>query len=441
MRLALALALVAWPAFGQAPGPFTSSAPLTLGGAEGLHRVELPPEAYRETRRDLADVRILNGRGEAVPIAFAGDPDRLRDVLPPADLPLFPVSTLESAPSGRGASEVSVRTQDGTLVSIRGKAASAAKTTRAVAYLLDASAIAEPLKALNFEWEAGPGTQVVRVRIETSDDLRGWNSLASAPLVRVENEGRMLAQPRIEFAPRKAKYLRLTWDAPGFVLKGVRAERESTSQPPPRLLRTASATPGAKEGEFVYDLGARLPVEAFRLVPADANDVLSASVLARNDEKEPWRQVAWAPFYRLQHEGIEQQSPPLEIGRLPARYWMARLAPGSAAARAPQFEYRWRNAQIVFVARGEPPFSLAFGNPQATPAALTLPTLIPGYERGAEMRLPEAKVGPVVQGPPPSRWERIVGEAQPRRIALWVVLIAGVVTLGVMAWRLSRQVR
>jgi hypothetical protein len=374
-----------------------------------------------------------------VPIAFAGDPDLQREVLPLADLPLFPVSSLAPVASGRG-SEVTVRTQDGTLVSIRGKA-SAATTARAVAYLLDASAVAEPMKALVFDWEAGPGTEVVRIRIESSDDLRGWNTLASAPLVRVENAGRVLAQPRVEFTSRKAKYLRLTWDAPGFVLKGVRAERESKSQPPPRLVRTASASPGAKEGEFVYDLGARLPVEAFRLVPADANDVMSAAVLARNDEKEPWRPVAWAPFYRLQHEGIEQQSPPLEIGRLPARYWMARLAPGSAGARAPQLEYRWRNAQVVFVARGEGPFSLAFGNPQATPAALPLATLIPGYERGIEARLPEAKVGAVVQGPPPSRWERIVGEAEPRRVALWVVLLAGVATLGVMAWRLSRQMR
>jgi hypothetical protein len=95
----------------------------------------------------------------------------------------------------------------------------------------------------------------------------------------------------------------------------------------------------------------------------------------------------------------------------------------------------------VFVARGEGPFALAYGNPQATPVALPLATLIPGYERGAELRLPEAKAGAVVQGPPPSRWERIVGEAQPRRIALWAVLLAGVATLGVMAWRLSRQMR
>lgn len=440
MRLPLVLLFVAWPAFGQPPGPFSASAPLTLNGTEGLHRVELPPEAYRDSRRDLADVRILNGRGEAVPIAFAGDPDVQREVLPVVELPLFPVSSLAPTPTGRG-SEVTVRTQDGTLVSIRGKSPPAATTTRAVAYLLDASAIAEPMKALIFDWEAGPGNQVVRVRVESSDDLRGWNTLASAPLVRVENDGRMLAQPRIEFAPRKAKYLRLTWDTPGFVLKGVRAERETKTQPAPRLVRTASATPGAKEGEFVYDLGARLPVEAFRLVPADANDVISAAVLARNDEKEPWRPVAWAPFYRLQHEGIEQQSPPLEIGRLPARYWMARLAPGSGSAPAPQLEYRWRNAQLVFVARGEGPFSLAYGNPQATPAALPVATLIPGYERLAEMRLPEAKVGAIVQGPPPSRWERIIGEAQPRRVALWLVLLAGVATLGVMAWRLSRQMR
>jgi hypothetical protein len=256
--------------------------------------VELPPEAYRETRRDLADVRILNGRGEAVPIAFAGDVDAQREVLPIMELPLFP--GVEPGPGAGRPRLGGHRAHPGrTLVSIRGKTP-AASTPRAVAYLLDASAVAEPMKALLFDWEAGPGQEVVRIRIESSDDLRSWNALASAPLVRVENAGRMLAQPRVEFAPRKAKYLRLTWDTPGFVLKGVRAERESKTQPPARMVRTASAAPGAKEGEFVYDLGARLPVEALRLVPADANDVVSAAILARNDEKEAWRPVAWAPF-------------------------------------------------------------------------------------------------------------------------------------------------
>ena len=213
------------------------------GASSAVQRVELPFEAYRDARLDLAVVRVLYGRGEAVPIAFAGDPDRQRETLPLVPLASFPVSTLVAAPGARDA-EVTVRTRDGTLVAIRGK--TVARSARPAAYLLDASAIAEPLRAVHFEWDAGPGTEVVKVRLESSDDLKGWSGLASGPLVRVENAGRTLSQPRLEFTPRKARYLRVTGDAPGFVLKEARAERETPARPGARRTRTVQATPGAK---------------------------------------------------------------------------------------------------------------------------------------------------------------------------------------------------
>jgi hypothetical protein len=308
---------------------------------------------------------------------------------------------------------------------------------RPVAYILDASKIDEPIQALAFDWEAKPGTQVVKVRVEGSDDLKAWSPVGAGPIVRLQNAGQELSQPRVEFAPRKARYLRVTWDVPGFTLGGVRAERAPHTVAPTRLVRVVTATPGEKPGEWRYDLGASLPVEAVRLVPAQANDVISTSILARNDEKQPWRQVAWAPFYRIQVEGVEKESPPLEIGKLPARYWLARLAAGSSTP--PTLEATWRGVQMVFVARGAGPFTLEFGNPAATSTALPVASIIPEYKRKAELALPEAKVGPVVAAPPPTEWEKLTADIQPRRVALWAILVIGVLVLGFMAWRLSRQ--
>jgi hypothetical protein len=438
MRLAALLLLATLPAAAQPPSQFLSSAELSLSGKEALHRVALPFEAYRDARLDLADVRVFNARGEAMPMAFAGDADLLREVPPLVELPYFPVTTIAAAPGARG-SEVTVRAADGTLVSIRSKGGG--RVARAAAYLLDATAVKEPVRALHFEWKAGTGAEVVKLRVEASDDLKSWSALGAGPLVRVENAGRMLSQPRIEFPARTARYLRVTWDTPGFELTGARAEREALAQPRARARRTVQGTLGAKPGEFLYDLGARLPVESFRLVPGEANDVIAAAISARGQEKDAWRAVAWAPFYRLRYEDSEKQSPSLEIGRLPARYWMARLTPGATSAAAPMLEVQWRSAQVVFVARGEGPFALAFGNPKAATVSLPVSALIPGYERLAELRLPEAKVGSVIAGPPLSRWDLLVGEADPRRVALWAILFAGVAVLGAMAWRLSRRPR
>jgi hypothetical protein len=412
-----------------AAGEFTVTAPITLGGKDALHRLELPFEVHRDARIDLGDVRVLDGAGDEVPFAFAREAEAGREPAASVNLPIFSLSRLDAI-EGKG-SEITVRTADGALVSVKG--ASPTKVARRAAYLLDATALEDAIAALAFEWESGAGTEIVNVRVEASDDLRAWATLASGPLVHVEQDGRLVSQPRLEFAPRKAKYLRVTWDAPAFELKAVRAEGEARQKPRARRVSRVDAIAGATPGEWTYDLGARLPVEAIRLIPAQANDVIAATLSSRNDPAAGWQPVARGAFYRLQREGAEQQSPPLELVPTAARYWRAQ----ATARAAPALEVAWRGREIVFVARGEGPFTLAFGDATRAAAALPLESLIPGYQKGAEAKLPLARAGEAKRGPPPSRWDRLVA-APPRRIALWAILVAGVALLGFMAWRLAK---
>ena len=136
------------------------------------------------------------------------------------------------------------------------------------------------------------------------------------------------------------------------------------------------------------------------------------------------------------------ESPPLEIGRRAARRWVARVDPDSGAVgqALPDLEVQWRPAQVVFVARGDGPFTLAFGDPQAKSAYQSPRTLIPGYESHAEDALPLAKAGDVERNlTAESRLPEWMAGVPPRRIALWTILVAAVAVLGVMAWRLKKQ--
>jgi hypothetical protein len=307
--------------------------------------------------------------------------------------------------------------------------------------VLDASQVKAGIRALTLDWNAGPGSQVVQVRVEGSNDLQSWTPWATAPVVRIQNESQTLLQPRIEFPVREAKYLKLTGQGAEFVLKEVRAEVEPVLRGPQRSLQTAAGTPGAKAGEYLFDLGARLPVETVRLVLGEANAVVSAGLYMRDDDKQPWQPVFSAPFYRLQQDGRDVQSPAIHVSRRPARYWMARMATGSSSGAPPMIEVGWRPAQVVFVAGGQGPYSVAFGNPSLPAAALPVQTLIPNHDRLAELKLPEAKVGVVVAGPEPTQMEKLVSDTNPRRILLWGVLLAGVGLLGFMSWRLSKQMK
>ena len=126
--LAMVLACIALGAFAEERSDFSASAAVTPANADALQRFTLPLRAYRDTRRDLADVRVFNANGETVPIALAGDPDSVREPPRIAPLPLFPVSSLATTPGARG-TQVTIRMQDGTLVEVRGGRGGARKAT------------------------------------------------------------------------------------------------------------------------------------------------------------------------------------------------------------------------------------------------------------------------------------------------------------------------
>lgn len=432
----------------QVSADFRSRAELELSEPNGLHRFTLPFEAYRDARRDLSDLRVFNGADQPVPFALA-TVGASASVVDTVALPQFAVfaGREKGTESAFADINVAVRTRtDGTVISVQPRGRTVA-TDRPSAWLLDASAINRPIRALLVDWESGAGAEVVHVNIERSDDLRTWRPAAQrAALVRVAEGDRILTQPRVEFFPGDERYWRISASdrATPFVLRAVRAETTAEGMPATRETRDYVGTAGASAGEYVFDLGAWLPVDAVRVLFPEPNVVARVEVLSRDSDGDEWRRVTTGDFYRLTRNGVEATSPAQEISRRAHRYWMLRVDPrsGLRGSVSPTLQVSWRPAEVVFVAGGESPFSVAFGNPNVPGERTDLPisSLIPDYTRSAEQALPEARVGTVqTVALPGDGWRRYVGDVSGRTVALWSVLLAGVAFLGFMAWRLSRQ--
>ena len=425
---------------GQAPADFAFRAPLTLQSAEAIHRVTVPTDVYREARADLADLRVFNAKGESLPLAFAGPQPTVRTSPEGVALAQFPVFA-PASPKSEARFDVTVRARpDGTLVSVQDRTKSRAVRTPA-AYLLDASQLKEPLRALRFDWETAPGSEVVKVNVESSEDLREWRSVAArAPLVRVEHAGQSLVQREVDLRSHQARYYRVTWEGGPFTLRSVHAEPVRSVKPAVRPSMVVRPKEIARDGRITYDIGARLPVEAVRAVFAEQNTVAPYRIEARDTESAAWGGVASATFHRVVRDGVELVSTPLEVGRQPARYWrLEPTNPASVPPTPPLLEVHWRPADLVFVARGQPPFELAFGNRDAQPSVVVVSQLIPRYEPYAEWKVPAANVGESRRVRAEQRWQKVVGDASPRRVALWGILFIAVLILGFMAVRLLRQ--
>jgi hypothetical protein len=423
---------------------FAWSVPIELDAREGLHQLELDARVHQGImRRDLGDIRVFNAAGESVPYAFAPAPHFPAASQGAIALPFFPVHAERGVPM-EGV-ELKIRTRpDGTLLGLSAEPPRPGSAKGVIGYLIDASGTQQPLAALRLQWAAIPGGTHSRVRLEASDDLLQWRIVADAvPLIDLEFGGHRLQRDAIAFAPRKLKYLRLSWldgQEPAR-LSGVIADAAIAGAEPRRLWREARATAAqGAPGQYDYDLGGLFPLDRLRLALPQPNSLARVQVLARARASDRWRPVTEAIVYRLTRAGVEVTSPDIAIPVNAERYWRVQVdaRSGGLGAGVPALTVGWIAQRIVFAARGEPPFRLAFGNRDAAGASYPIASLVPGYKPSDAIELPPARLaspdaGGVVPAPPVDRPDY-------RRWSLWGVLLLAVAVLAAMAYRLVRHV-
>ena len=438
------LVLAAFAARAESPDDFRFAMPVSPAGEEGLQRIELPLEVYRgAARADMADLRLFDGRGERLPFAFAGVPAPEPSPAANTALPLFPIRGEQSAGSADLALRVK-RSPDGTIVELRTLAP--ARTAPVVAWIADATVLRDPLRSVRLSWSPPAGGFVARMRVEASDDLASWHGVvADAPLVELVHEGSRLKRDTIEVPALRAKYLRFTWLGQAPPLAAVVAETVAAAAERKLRTLTADGTTGERPGELVFALTARVPVERLHVQLPQANSVVPVRIDSRDDPKSEWRPVASLTVYRLRRDATEVVSPPIAFPARPDRFWRvtADARSGGFGAGTVGLEAGWLPRQVVFAARGEGPFVLAFGNAQAQAIAYPVTTLVPDYRAHDEFTLPVARLGTLSENAArsASRWPDWLREADGKRITLWALLLAGVAVLAAMAWRLSRQVQ
>ncbi len=453
MRLLLLvwLSLMAPVASAEAPlrlSDFAYGMTLQAEAASALYRVELPEEVYRRvTRADLGDLRIFNAAGEVVPHVL---PPPAREAQPPrlVGLPFFP---LFAAPDRQG-SETTLRIapdQQGALIDLQVRGGERPGGALLTHYLLDASALREPIRRLQLKWRAGSEPFVAHVTVEASDDLSQWRSVGGGTLADLFHGDHHLQRDELSFAGLAAKYLRISWP-PGekpVALSGVEAEIAPLDREDP--LRWTSAESGSSDGaagRYRFVANGYLPVERLEVVLPQQNTVIKARISSAPDADGNYRQQHFqGVIYALQQEGQILASGPLVIERTAHRYWQLEVDPqsGGVGSGQPQLKLGWRAQQLIFVARGNGPFTLAFGSisAQALPVDSSLQGMIAALGNGNDQ---SSMVRPVVaqavrtlggaqrlqSPPPPLPWKKWL---------LWAVLVLGVAAMLLMARGLYRE--
>lgn len=426
----------------ERPTEFAYGVAIHTQSDAALHEIEIPAALYRGvTRADLGDLRIFNGQNEVVPHALRPSAVLTEQKGAAHALPGFPLYGEAKAKLDDLTIRVEKRS-DGTIIDMRRATPSGTPAKPLRAYLLDATALKQPIRALQLDWQGGNESFLGHIRIDGSNDLADWRAVVeNAALARLSFGGHQVIRNRVEFGPARYQYLRLSWPESQSALAAVTATAEtapSVSAVPRRWQTVAATAQAGKAGEFIYDLGGPFPVDRLRVELPQVNTLAQVQLLARARQNDEWRPATSALVYRLRERETEVTSAEIAINGSGQRYWLLRVDQkgGGVGSGVPALQIGWVAQRLVFAARGGGPFQLAYGGSGVKPAALTIESLIPGFRTDGEFSVQPAKLGEPVTL---AGSARLSAPWDYKKIALWSSLLLGVAILGWMATRLMRQ--
>jgi hypothetical protein len=435
--LAMLALLATSPVCAQALDDYATRVPLTLVGEGPWYRLEVPMAVHLAARyADLRDLRVFNAEGQALAYALTRDAAQSRETRSETPVNWFPLrgpASVERMPAVRVQ-----RSATGTLVELAAEEVLSADAEPLRGWLLDASAIEGPLQQLILDWNVErEGFQ--HFTIEASDDLQHWRSWGGGQVARLSFAGERIDLRDVGLPGQQARYLRLLWSDPQQAPLLTAARLVSGRTVPAPLVWSAPLTPSrVAPGEYRWDLPLALPLQRLRVELSQSNTLAPVTVSGRSDGKVRWQPLGRGLLYRLTQGSAEVLHDELELFGAAAQQLRLRVDErgGGLGSEAPQLRVGLRATQLVFLARGTPPYVLATGNPAGKAASLPLDTLIPGYDDQRLATLGIASAGQTLPAEAAGA-ERAPSEDW-KRWGLWAVLLAGVGLLVLMALSLLR---
>jgi len=423
---------------------------LEVSGQQAFYQLELPLDVYRTvTRRDLGDLRVFNAAGQMVPhILRRPDNTVTREDVVTAELPFFPLRSETDACDGDLSIHVE-RNPQGTLIDVRANGESQPADDAPVrAYLLDAGELKHPVDTLELVWNERTEDFLGELRIETSSDLSRWRTLTTAAVARLSYGGYRLDRSRIDLPSSAARYLRIARTDHRPLAELVKTialthQTHTTRRPQRRWLPIRTLPQAERPNTYLADLEGFLPVDAVRIDLVETNSLAAARLSSGDTAKGPQRQRWQGLVYHLRVDGRSLVSPDISVVPTGDRYWTLSIdGSESALAASPQIEFGWQPARLVFLARGDGPFLLAYGSAKVGPANFPLNQLLQKTAAAVGSEQEPAMIEPSPQ--------QILGGPDRMRILttwhwktwlLWTVLLTGVALVGLMSLRLYRQLQ
>jgi hypothetical protein len=304
--------------------------------------------------------------------------------------------------------------------------------------------VKQSIDELEFELTGVESGFIKRAKLQYSDNLNDWYTLVdNFSIAELDYGSHKLHKNKLTLPKKKFRYLRFVWkEKPdGIQLKNIKARINTvwTSHHRQRMEVSGQLTDSEKQ-IYEFDLGGRFPLDRINIILPEENTLIEAEINSRNNEESEWRRRYTGLIYNLQVKENSIESGEINIRPTRDQFWQLEVKTQDGLGdELPVLEFAWAPNELYFLARGQGPFTLAYGNGQIDPPGKPIDVLMNVLTEDQEQNLVgEAELGVEVNlmGDDALKSELVIPW---RRILLWGVLILGVLILGIMVFRLYKQ--
>ena len=419
---------------------------IVLGSESPLYQFKVDAHIYRHiTNKRLIDLRIFNHQKELVPLRIRRDAAPLNKRFTTHDVPIFPFYDEPDNSSGRVT--LNLKKDSNKTVIAFSTDNSRHYPSGIVGFLMDLGQEKPSPRKLVVDLKHGQAEHRLSVKVSYSRDLSHWNPLVStAALVKMTFKGQSLQRNHIDLPSFSGRYLRLTFSKPfqGELSANVTAVYSSLSQNADRhITHVKGKCTSTQPFVFTYDTKGFFPTDRIQLRLPKANRLIKARLSSRADSKFPWSELKTGIFFRLNIDNADLKNSPLTFPVTQDRFYRLEILSGSLPKNgsAPELQLMWYPHECAFVASGEPPFMLVYGNGDLGYEPQVVDELLEAIgQKNQETYLGYSRLEPpqVLGGDERLKVSRYSKERQLRWV-LWVVLLLSVAGLAFMAYRLFRQ--
>lgn len=428
--------------------PETFNHTATLDGQAGSVLSYTLPEAVHKGLESTAfrDLCVFDANGIPVPFQLRAPEGTNERLEVEKDVPHFLWQPEKFGANAPDSMDIEI-SATGAIVSIKGRAGEPARSGP-VSYLLDMQAFLDVLEAppasgggafiaADIRERAlvarlgGDESFMASVSMQVSDDLSNWRRAGKPQMLIRTRQGDIEMERNTITLPEPAgRYLLLHFPEGGIPVSSFSARAVFDKMTFEMKETIVPGTLAENRKMVSYRLPGRFPLTAIGFDLPQA-DMMAVRLTGADDPERPYAQYATGFIYRLEKDGVTLTGEPFPV-TASRHYWNLHAAGDIPFASAPGMRVIWQPRELLFLARGDGPWTLAYGRRKAVEAS-TLPMLTGSDARPArEIAFATTEIG---AGVPPAE------KGEGREWLLWAVLVLAVVfLLGVAVW-LARSMK